>query len=200
MAIAVWNNLSVKHKLFGLVLLPISLLLFLVGRQSYILTTQLTDFKRTNQLSIYLQDISVLYRNTLASSPEEFTEQYEQVNSKLKKLSPIIFLGASDEINQLIADFSEATLSTMEARDPYDKLDAQEWQSDLYEQLLLQIERVPFENTKRNLGLTKTPIIALTASVIDNDIQKCFDSGMDGYVAKPVRREKLLHQIKSATC
>ncbi len=53
---------------------------------------------------------------------------------------------------------------------------------------------------EKNLGLTKTPIIALTASVIDDDIQKCFDSGMDGYVAKPVRKEKLFHQIESATC
>ncbi|MFA0411249.1 response regulator, partial [Vibrio splendidus] len=53
---------------------------------------------------------------------------------------------------------------------------------------------------EKNLGLSKTPIIALTASVIDDDIQKCFDSGMDGYVAKPVRKEKLFHQIESATC
>tara|TARA_B100001059_G_scaffold229539_1_gene262279 strand:- start:507 stop:1226 length:720 start_codon:yes stop_codon:yes gene_type:complete len=53
---------------------------------------------------------------------------------------------------------------------------------------------------EKNLGLRKTPIIALTASVIDDDIQKCFDSGMDGYVAKPVRKEKLFHQIESATC
>lgn len=151
MAITVWNNLSVKHKLFGLVLLPISLLLFLAGRQAYILTTQLTDFERTNQLSVYLQDISVLYRSTLASSPEEFTAQSEQVKSELKTLSPIIFLGASDDMNQLVADFSEATLSTMEATDTYDKLDAQEWQSDLYKQLLLEIEKVPFENTKREI-------------------------------------------------
>ena len=151
MAITAWNNLSVKHKLFGLVLLPISLLLFLAGRQAFILTTQLTDFERTNQLSVYLQDISVLYKSTLASSPEEFTAQSEQVKSELKTLSPIIFLGASDEMNQLVADFSEATLSTMEATDTYDKLDAQEWQSDLYKQLLLEIEKVPFENTKREI-------------------------------------------------
>ncbi|CAH6937707.1 Histidine kinase [Vibrio chagasii] len=151
MAITVWNNLSVKHKLFGLVLLPISLLLFLAGRQAYILTTQLTDFERTNQLSVYLQDISVLYRSTLASSPEEFTAQSEQVKSELKTLSPIIFLGASDDMNQLVADFSEATLSTMEATDTYDKLDGLEWQSDLYKQLLLEIEKVPFENTKREI-------------------------------------------------
>ncbi|OCH63180.1 response regulator [Vibrio splendidus] len=151
MAITVWNNLSVKHKLFGLVLLPISLLLFLAGRQAYILTTQLTDFERTNQLSVYLQDISVLYRSTLASSPEEFENQSNQVKAELKTLSPIIFLDASDEMNQLVADFSEATLSTMQATDSYDKLDALEWQSDLYKQLLLEIEKVPFENTKREI-------------------------------------------------
>ncbi|MDH5887935.1 response regulator [Vibrio splendidus] len=151
MAITVWNNLSVKHKLFGLVLLPISLLLFLAGRQAYILTTQLTDFERTNQLSVYLQDISVLYRSTLASSPEEFAIQSGQAKAELENLSPIIFLDASDEINQLVADFSEATLSTMQATDSYDKLDALEWQSDLYKQLLLEIEKVPFENTKRGI-------------------------------------------------
>ncbi|CAK1694644.1 two-component system, sensor histidine kinase and response regulator [Vibrio crassostreae] len=151
MAITVWNNLSVKHKLFGLVLLPISLLLFLAGRQAYILTTQLTDFERTNQLSVYLQDISVLYRSTLASSPEEFATQSSQVKAELKTLSPIIFLDASDDMNQLVADFIEATLSTMEATDSYDKLDALEWQSDLYKQLLLEIEKVPFENTKREI-------------------------------------------------
>ncbi|MEZ9290373.1 response regulator [Vibrio lentus] len=151
MAITVWNNLSVKHKLFGLVLLPISLLLFLAGRQAYILTTQLTDFERTNQLSVYLQDISVLYRSTLASSPEEFATQSSQVKAELRTLSPAIFLNTSDEMNQLVADFSEATLSTMEATDSYDKLDALEWQSDLYKQLLLEIEKVPFENTKREI-------------------------------------------------
>lgn len=43
----------------------------------------------------------------------------------------------------------------------------------------------------------RIPIIALTASVVDDDIQRCFDSGMDAYVPKPVRKEKLLHQIEN---
>ncbi|MFL7049045.1 histidine kinase dimerization/phospho-acceptor domain-containing protein, partial [Vibrio cyclitrophicus] len=151
MAITVWNNLSVKHKLFGLVLLPVSLLLFLAGRQAFILTTQLTDFERTSQLSAYLQDISLLYRSSSASSPEEFAAQSSQVKAELKNLSPIIFLDTSNEMNQLVADFSEATLSTIQAIDSYDKLDALEWQSDLYKQLLLEVEKVPFENTKREI-------------------------------------------------
>ncbi|MGF1736283.1 response regulator [Photobacterium satsumensis] len=45
--------------------------------------------------------------------------------------------------------------------------------------------------------LSQIPIIALTASVVDDDIQACFDAGMDAYVPKPVRREKLLHEMES---
>jgi signal transduction histidine kinase/DNA-binding response OmpR family regulator len=147
----IWNNLSVKHKLFGLVLLPISLLLFLAGRQALFLTEQLHDFERTSKLAVYLQDISILYRSTLAPDPTSFVAQSAQAKEELKTLSPVIFREQSSEVNQLLSDFSEATLSTMEATDSFDKLDAIEWQSDLYKQLLLSIERVPFEVTKREI-------------------------------------------------
>ncbi|WP_117236352.1 response regulator [Vibrio maerlii] len=43
--------------------------------------------------------------------------------------------------------------------------------------------------------LDRTPIIALTASVIDDDIKLCFDSGMDAYVSKPIKKQKLLDEI-----
>lgn len=41
----------------------------------------------------------------------------------------------------------------------------------------------------------KIPIIALTASVLDQDISKCYESGMDDYVAKPFKKEMLLEKI-----
>ncbi|MDD9179352.1 MULTISPECIES: ATP-binding protein [Aliivibrio] len=41
----------------------------------------------------------------------------------------------------------------------------------------------------------KIPIIALTASVLDQDISKCYESGMDDYVAKPFKKEVLLEKI-----
>lgn len=43
--------------------------------------------------------------------------------------------------------------------------------------------------------MTLTTIIALTASILDDDIQKCFDSGMDDYLPKPFRREILQEKI-----
>ncbi|WP_394242192.1 response regulator [Vibrio astriarenae] len=45
-------------------------------------------------------------------------------------------------------------------------------------------------------GLKRTPIIALTASVIDDDIQRCFDCGMDEYLSKPVKKDILLDKME----
>lgn len=39
------------------------------------------------------------------------------------------------------------------------------------------------------------PIIALTASVLDEDIQRCYDVGMDDYIAKPFKKEYLISKL-----
>ncbi|WP_241537775.1 response regulator, partial [Vibrio vulnificus] len=40
-------------------------------------------------------------------------------------------------------------------------------------------------------GNGKTPIIALTASVLEEDIQSCFEAGMDAYLPKPYKSNQL---------
>ncbi len=42
------------------------------------------------------------------------------------------------------------------------------------------------------------PIIALTARVMAGDEKKCLDCGMDGYVAKPIDRQKLYEVIENS--
>ena len=39
------------------------------------------------------------------------------------------------------------------------------------------------------------PIIALTASVLNTDIHKCLESGMNDYIPKPFKREELLQTL-----
>ncbi|KFA97163.1 hybrid sensor histidine kinase/response regulator [Vibrio sp. ER1A] len=46
-------------------------------------------------------------------------------------------------------------------------------------------------------ALKQTHIIALTASVLDDDIQKCYQSGMDDYLPKPFKREVLMEKLDS---
>ncbi len=108
---------------------------------------------------MYLQDISVLHR--VIASPEEFATQSSQVKAELKTLSPAIFKYLR-QMNQLVKRISkEATLSTMAATDSYDKLDALEWQSDLYKQLLL-------EEVKKSLSKTPSVKFNNTTCVINS--------------------------------
>ena len=48
-------------------------------------------------------------------------------------------------------------------------------------------------------GIDATPIIALTASVLNDDIDKCFEAGMDAYVHKPFEVNNLIGQIMRVT-
>ncbi len=51
--------------------------------------------------------------------------------------------------------------------------------------------------TERGLG-EHVPIIAMTASAMTGDREKCLKAGMDGYVAKPISQKELLRAIREA--
>jgi signal transduction histidine kinase/DNA-binding response OmpR family regulator/HPt (histidine-containing phosphotransfer) domain-containing protein len=48
-------------------------------------------------------------------------------------------------------------------------------------------------------GRSRTPIIAMTANVMDDDRAKCLAAGMDDFIAKPVTRQALLSMIAAWT-
>ncbi len=44
--------------------------------------------------------------------------------------------------------------------------------------------------------ISSLPIIALTAHAMADDRQRCLDSGMDGYVSKPINKQRLFSEIE----
>jgi signal transduction histidine kinase/AmiR/NasT family two-component response regulator len=61
-----------------------------------------------------------------------------------------------------------------------------------------------FETTRerrrleRDTGVARVPIVAMTASAMDEDRRRCLAAGMDAYIAKPVRHEDLFAAIAGA--
>jgi CheY-like chemotaxis protein len=61
------------------------------------------------------------------------------------------------------------------------------------------------ETTKRMRTLEsgqpgrRTPILALTANTLVEDRYACFEAGMDGFLIKPLDREKLAEAIAGLT-
>jgi CheY-like chemotaxis protein len=55
-----------------------------------------------------------------------------------------------------------------------------------------------FEKNRREKGESPRgiPIIAMTANVFREDVEKCLDAGMDGHVGKPLNIEELLAQLR----
>jgi len=47
------------------------------------------------------------------------------------------------------------------------------------------------------LGLSRTPIIALTANAFEEDIQRTRDAGMDGHLSKPYTRDQMKQQLQA---
>ena len=82
----------------------------------------------------------------------------------------------------------------------------EKWKQDQYDVVLMDVQMPEldgFEATERIRDLEKergvsehTPIIAMTANAMKGDKERCHEAGMDGYVAKPVKRQMLFAEIE----
>jgi CheY-like chemotaxis protein len=51
---------------------------------------------------------------------------------------------------------------------------------------------------ERKQGLVRTPIIALTASALERDVEQSLAAGCDMHLSKPIRKRVLLDAISEA--
>ena len=82
------------------------------------------------------------------------------------------------------------------------------FESDDFDFILMDLQMPEvdgFEATRRireieaRSGVERTPIIAFTANTMEDDRRRCSETGMDDFIAKPIRRdifESLLERVR----
>ncbi|GLR73520.1 ATP-binding protein [Aliivibrio sifiae] len=157
----------------------------------------------TNSLTFHSENISTLIVDVQEKSAQQHTDSnhhYEGENIKEH-----ILIVEDNLVNQKVASlFLNSSGYTFDIANNGQEAIDKFTESDIYNLILMDCMmpiKDGFSATKeireveRKQNRKKTPIIALTASVLDQDISKCYESGMDDYVAKPFKKEVLLEKI-----
>nr|WP_083778632.1 ATP-binding protein [Oscillochloris trichoides] len=131
----------------------------------------------------------------------------------LSSIQPLFGLDRPDRPTLLLADDHEVILHTMmhylmaygyrvhvarnglEALDMARKLRPHCILMDLHMPMMDGCEAIRKIRAERSINMT--PIIAMTALTIEGDLERCVESGANGYVSKPVTYHRLVAQIEA---
>jgi CheY-like chemotaxis protein len=81
------------------------------------------------------------------------------------------------------------------------------WQSNPFDLVLMDVQMPEMDGLEATQLIRRlesncgrhTPIIAMTANAMAGDREMCLDAGMDGYVAKPVKKDALFAEVARVT-
>jgi CheY-like chemotaxis protein len=118
-----------------------------------------------------------------------------------------ILLAEDVEINrEIIATLLEPTLINIDhAEDGEQAVRMFKDAPDKYDMIFMDVQMPNMNGLEatrfiRALDISKAkdiPIIAMTANVFKEDVEKCFASGMNGHIGKPVDLDEVLEQLKT---
>ncbi|MFI5172576.1 MAG: ATP-binding protein, partial [Chitinophagales bacterium] len=102
-------------------------------------------------------------------------------------------------VDSIEAMFKDATVDIAEnGKIAVDKIAASHFDLVLMDVQMPVMDGYEAARTIRQLpdnAKSKIPIVAMTASVIKSEVDKCFESGMDDFIAKPFEQEDLRQKI-----
>ena len=150
--------------------------------------------KLTTEISNFLKVVETKDENKTANKPY-FTEK------ALANKHVLIVDDDARNIFSLTKVLENHKMKVSSASDGNEALDLLKNKNDI--ELILMDMMMPnkdgyqtIEEIRKDLGLVKIPIIAVTAKAMLGDREKCIDVGANDYVTKPVDTERLLSLLK----
>jgi PAS domain S-box-containing protein len=103
---------------------------------------------------------------------------------------------------RLLEKQGHTVLTANNGREALQLLSEIEWQCDL---ILMDVQMPEMDGYQATAAIREMeinrgghlPIVAMTAHALDRDRERCLAAGMDGYLTKPIRMEKLLEVLDS---
>jgi CheY-like chemotaxis protein len=134
-------------------------------------------------------------------SRQEIQTQYSIAEDQ--KHSVHILLAEDNPINQKLARYllTQAGYRLSIAGNGQQAVEMIEKEPDKYHLVLMDVQMPVLDGREatrrlRAAGYTEIPIIAMTAESLKGDREKCLKAGMNDYISKPIKREKIFRLIK----
>ncbi len=120
------------------------------------------------------------------------------------KYSSCILMAEDNPVNQKLAVklLEKAGYRVVVAQNGRQAVDAFRADPDAYDIIFMDIQMPElngYDATRelRAQGFTRVPIVAMTANALKGDREKCLAAGMDDYISKPIKREKVFDVLKN---
>jgi len=116
-----------------------------------------------------------------------------------------VLLAEDNLTNQIVASqlLRNWNCDVTTARNGHAALEA--WSQQAFDVVLMDVQMPEMDGLTATRAIRdrekatgkRTPIVAMTAHVLKGDRERCLEAGMDGYISKPIRAERLLQSIQA---
>ena len=142
--------------------------------------------------------------------PYEIIEHIEKPAIQISKSTPVdlkskkILVVEDDKFNQMITNSMLEKYGAQTETADNGKIALEKLKTNSYDLILMDLQMPILDGyktteaiRKNKLGTnSKTPIIAVTANILNGEKEKCIEIGMNAYLSKPFQENELLEKIK----
>lgn len=145
-------------------------------------------------------EFTFTFKTQLAQAPEKVSVNYNTNSNSFKfKKSASVLVVEDNLMNQLITAKALRDMGAVVSIADDGAKAVEMAQEQIFDVIVMDLHMPVMDGYMATQELRKlnynNPIIALSANAYKEDVDKCFEVGMDGHVAKPVTREGLFHML-----